>query len=121
MSGVKVIVDTSYLDKAITDIKSEIEQLAKKEADNMLKEFKTRQGNNEFWINRSGFALKSVTTGVEKDNSNIGIFIENPVDYAEYLEYANNRQNAALEPLINKYQASFFRETENIMKKERKV
>jgi hypothetical protein len=108
---------TIVIDKMV----AEIEQLGNKVADDMLKDFNTRQSNNEFWINRTGFTKNQVKTGINKTTEGIDVFIENPVEWANNLEYANDRRNAHLEPMMKKWTPIFLKEVQSILKKDRVI
>jgi hypothetical protein len=66
-------------------------------------DMKNLQGQDEFWTNRTFQALQGLDTGVYRTAKEIVLQIIHRVEYASFLEFANDGQNAIIEPMIQKW------------------
>lgn len=93
---------------SIFDIKvAKLFAYAKLLAEEMAQEGFTRQAGNEFWDNETEQAWKELFADAFMDNDSVGFFYAHKKDYGVFLELANDRQNAILVPMIEKYALKF--------------
>lgn len=81
-----------------------------------LNDFQRVQGQNGYWINRTGTARDMVFSDAYLEGSDVGWFIAHGVEYGVYLELANNRDSEALRPTINKFAKPYFNDAEKLYK-----
>lgn len=78
--------------------------LAKRLALECVQEAQQRQlGGNEFWNNETKTAVRTLFGDAFQDDVAVGFFLAHFIEYGIYLELANDRQNAILVPMIEKY------------------
>jgi hypothetical protein len=79
-----------------------------------LQDFRSRQGGNEFWQNRTGTAKDLVSADAYQKKNIVGWVLAHGVQYGVYLELANNRKHEALRPMINKWSKPFFEDLKKL-------
>jgi hypothetical protein len=60
-----------------------------------------------FWTNRTGTAAAEVFSDAFLGDDAMGWFLAHGVDYGVYLELANDRRHAALQPLVAEFYPKF--------------
>jgi len=70
----------------------------------------------KYWTNRTSDARNRVFSEVINKADAIGFFMAHGIDYGVYLELANDRQNEALRPLIEKYGRMFIERVRALLK-----
>jgi hypothetical protein len=78
-----------------TENKTKAIAYAKKHSNDSLKTTKRVP-----WINRSSRAARGVYAYIEQDEESIATGLYHIMSYGAYLEFANNRKFAALEPIV---------------------
>lgn len=76
--------------------------------------FRRRQSSNAYWNNRTKLAMDTVFSRSYKDDNEIGFFLAHTQQYGVYLELANDRQNEALRPVMNKLLPKFKKDLKRI-------
>ena len=80
---------------------------AKQLAEESLAELQDQQKDNAFWNNETFQALQRLFSDAFMEDDAVGFFLAHGVEYGVYLELANDRQNEALRPMIEKYSLKF--------------
>jgi hypothetical protein len=93
----------SFFDRKIAALYAEAQRLAAE----ALAELQGQQRDNQFWNNETFQALQRLFADAFQDDDAVGFFLAHGVEYGVYLELANNRQNEALRPMIEKYALKF--------------
>ena len=60
----------------------------------------TALGKGNVWINRTGMAVKSITGSAADYGGSVVCRVAHHMEYGKWLELANNRELAVLEPVI---------------------
>jgi len=81
--------------------------LASSYAVTILSTFRSNQAGGMYWNNKTFNAYNEVFSDAFKDSEGVGFFISHGVTYGKYLEFANNRDHAALVPLTNEIAPRF--------------
>lgn len=86
----------------------------------MMKEFLDNQPQQQntpgkYWNNITVDARNAVFSEVINQADAIGFFMAHGIDYGVYLELANDRQNEALRPLIEKYGRMFIERVRKLL------
>lgn len=77
--------------------------------------FKKEQAGGRYWSNQTNQARDRVFSGAFQIGETVtGWYLAHGVQYGIYLELANDRQNAALWPVILKFQADFYRDVKKL-------
>ena len=66
--------------------------------------------NGLFWTNRTGQAAARMFTNAEMTANAISWFMAHGVQYGVYLELANDRRYAAINPIIQRYASRFIQD-----------
>ena len=66
-----------------------------------LQDFRSKQAQDTYWINRSFTAVDTVFAEPFFDGNTVGWFIAHLQEYGIYLELANDGRYQALRPIIN--------------------
>lgn len=90
-------------DRRVAALYAEAQRLAAE----ALAELQDQQRDNQFWNNETFQALQRLFADAFQDDDAVGFFLAHGVEYGVYLELANNRQNEALRPMIEKYALKF--------------
>jgi hypothetical protein len=69
----------------------------------------------KYWTNRTSDARNRVFSEVINKADAVGFFMAHGIDYGVYLELANDRQNEALRPLIEKYGRAFIERVRKLL------
>lgn len=69
-----------------------------------------------FWTNRTGQAAARMFTNAELTANSISWFMAQGVQYGVYLELANDRRFAAINPIIKRYAGRFIQDVRKIYK-----
>ena len=72
--------------------------------------FRQNQSGGKYWENKTQQAFNRVFANAFKDSAGLGFFIAHGVDYGVYLELANDRKHAALEPITSEMAVRFIKE-----------
>lgn len=80
-----------------------------------LSNFQDKQQRNVFWNNQTFQALQGMNVAPINDPSRVGWRMYNTVDYALYLELANNRKHAAIKPIMELWFSNFFAYAQKIL------
>jgi hypothetical protein len=75
----------------------------------------TMPSKRQTWVNWSMRAARGVHAYIEADDKEIVLGLRHTVPYGAYLEYANNRKYAVLEPMIRKYAPQLIKDCKAIM------
>ena len=67
------------------------------------------------WINRTKRAVRAVNAIVNADMDTISVQLSHGIYYGAYLEYAQNRKYAVLEPLIRQYTPQLMTDLKKVM------
>jgi hypothetical protein len=97
------------------------------EAQNLAKELQgvgqlergSREGlqtNAQGWINRTMMAVNGIQANAYKEGTSIVIELFNTIDYAKYLELANDRKYELLRPVLFSFKDSFLERAQEVMK-----
>lgn len=110
---------TINIDKIINRRIASLEALNRYYAALVLQYFRSVQPpsigqKGEFWENQTGQAALRVFSTAFREGYDMGFLIAHGVDYGVYLEYANNRQNAALWPIIKRFAGRYFQDVKRI-------
>jgi len=86
----------------------------------MQEEFLTNQPAEQgaigkYWTNRTSDARNRVFSEVIDTATAVGFLMAHGIDYGRYLELANDRQNEALRPLIEKYGRAFIERVRKLL------
>jgi len=86
----------------------------------MQEEFLTNQPAQQgavgkYWSNITSDARNRVFSEVIDQATAVGFFMAHGIDYGVYLELANDRQNEALRPLIEKYGNLFIQRVRKLL------
>lgn len=73
----------------------------------VIEDFQAKQENDYYWNNQSGFAKDLMFAEEFEEKNIIGFFMAHGVEYGPSLELANDRQNEALRPTIEKFLPKF--------------
>ena len=76
--------------------------------------FRSQQAGNRYWVNQTNQAKDRMFTDAFQDDDVIGWFMAHGVQYGVYLELANDRQNEAIRPVIQRYAGRFFRDVRSL-------
>lgn len=68
----------------------------------------------KFWTNQTNQARDRMFTDAFIEDNVVGWFMAHGVQYGTYLELANNRQNEAIRPIIQRFAGRFFRDVKKI-------
>jgi hypothetical protein len=111
MKGIEMAANTKKVVSNIINIydrrKVAIYALALRFSAMSINEFRDRQGAEEFWKNQSTQAMKRMFTNAFTGIDVVGFLMAHGVEYGPHLELANNGQNQAIRPIMNKYAALF--------------
>jgi hypothetical protein len=66
------------------------------------------QGEGQFWTNQTSDAVKSAFGYTIADSESVGWGLAHGMEYGVWLELANNREHAAIEPAVRVLSAFFF-------------
>ncbi len=69
-----------------------------------------------FWTNRTGQAAARMFTGAELDENSVSWFMAHGVQYGIYLELANDRRDAAINPTMVKFTRFFIKDLNKLYK-----
>jgi len=92
------------------DKKNKAKQFAKK-----FENAPPKLNRGAVWFNRSFRAARSVFPYVDYNTENIAVGLYHTMSYGAYLEYANNRKYAALEPIVRSHSQSLIERVKKIM------
>jgi hypothetical protein len=82
----------------------------------IVQEFRKRQAENEFWNNQTYTARDTVFSEVIDNGAHsIGLSLAHYVDYGVYLEFANNRQNQMIMPMMESIMPRLMADVKTIM------
>lgn len=90
--------------------------LSLSEAARALQDFRRVQASDGYWTNRTGAAMDLVFSDAYLEEFAIGWFIAHGEEYGVYLELANDGDNEALRPTINKFAKEYFKSAKKIYK-----
>lgn len=74
-----------------------------------------QEGAELYWNNQTGLAAATMFSEAFQDDNIIGFFLSHFQRYGIYLELANDRQNEAIRPLIQKWAPLFFKDARAIV------
>ena len=80
-----------------------------------LNDFRARQSNEEFWNNQTFTAKDTVFSDAFFDAGEVGWYIAHGIEYGKDLELANNGQNAALVPTVNRFAKKYLDDARKII------
>jgi len=80
----------------------------------VIKDFRAEQTAEKYWVNRTFFARDLMFSKQFIEADAVGFFLSHGVEYGVYLETANNGQNAALEPTVNKFLPQFRKDMKSL-------
>lgn len=80
-----------------------------------LQLFRVRQRGQQYWENQTFTALNTVFSNPYITSDVVGFYLSHLEGYGVYLELANNRQNAALWPIIQEQADEFIEKVRRIM------
>ena len=72
-----------------------------------LQDFRSKQAQDTYWINRTFTAVDSVFSDAFFDGNTVGWLIAHGVQYGVYLELANDGKHQALRPTLNQFTKPF--------------
>jgi hypothetical protein len=75
------------------------------------------QGKGFYWTNQTRMAIEGVKGFVEKQNNSVGFGLMHTMEYGRWLEFRNNRKDAALEPTIREIAPAFYDDVRKIYAK----
>ena len=81
-----------------------------------LQDFRAKQGNDFYWINRTFTAKDTVFSDAFFDGDNVGWFIAHAVEYGVYLELANDGKHQALRPTVNNFAIRYYTDAKRIFR-----
>ncbi len=73
------------------------------------------QFNRGFWTNQTTNARRTMFTKAYNNKNEVGFFMSHMMRYGIYLELANDRQNEAIRPIINKWAPKYFKAAREII------
>ena len=73
----------------------------------VIRYFRQEQRQEWYWDNQTNIAMNTVFSKAFKEDDTLGFFLAHTQQYGIKLELGNNRQHAALNPIINKYLPKF--------------
>jgi len=76
--------------------------------------FRQQQSNNAYWNNQTNLAKDLMFTDAFIENDIIGWFMAHGVEYGPYLELANDGQNQAIRPIIQRFAGRFIRNAKEL-------
>ena len=76
--------------------------------------FRAQQANGAYWTNQTNQAKDLMFTGGFIESEVIGWFMSHGVEYGPYLELANNGQNQAIRPIIQRFAGRFFKRAKEL-------
>lgn len=79
-----------------------------------LNDFRAKQSQNVYWLNRTGSARDLVFSDAYLQESMVGWFIAHGVEYGVYLELANDGQNQALRPTVEQFAQAYFEDARKL-------
>jgi len=109
-------LDTNTVKREISNIferrRAQVLALSKMEAAKALQEFQANQpatpnSPGKYWINRTAQAAARVFSDAEFTEDGVRWFMAHGVYYGVYFELCNNRQHAALYPIITAHLKEF--------------
>lgn len=74
-----------------------------------------QEGAELYWENQSGDAARTMFSDAFLNDKEVGFFMSHMQQYGIYLELANDRQNEAIRPLIQKWAPRFFKDAKEII------
>lgn len=74
----------------------------------------TPNSKGKFWTNRTGQAAARMFTNAELGKDFITWFMAHGVQYGVYLELANDRRYAAINPIIQRYAGRFIEDAKKL-------
>jgi len=100
IAGVQARIRDIYGAKAVA-----AKALCRKYATDAVKTVRANQGLEQdavgrFWTNRTSLAIKGIQGFVDGDTHWVGWGLLHTMEYGRWLELANNRRHAALEPTV---------------------
>lgn len=80
-----------------------------------LANFQDKQQRNVFWNNETFQALAGMRVDPLNDPHRVGWRMYNTIEYALYLELANDRKHAAIKPIIELWFSNFYAYAQKIL------
>jgi len=76
--------------------------------------FRQQQNNGAYWTNQTNQAKDLMFTDAFIEGDIIGWFMSHGVEYGPYLELANNGQNEAIRPVIQRFAGRFLQDVKEL-------
>ena len=94
--------------------KAKIFALSLSYAGRAINEFRAAQDGDAFWENQTHTAANRMFSNAFQEGDLVGWFLSHGVFYGVYLELANDRQNEAIRPIINRLAPEFFKDVRKL-------
>ncbi len=106
---------TSNISRAFDRKKAAIFALSQAYAAKALAYFQAKQSEDKYWINATNQAKDRMFARGYLENELVGWFMAHGVEYGPWLELSNNRQNAAIRPVIEVFKDAFFADVKAVL------